>query len=98
MSEHLVVDTQQLARDIALLHDFVHGAEDGTVLLGDIPTPTLRHLVSTIKSNVNALLAQSAAFEQRVQRLEKALKIAGLLIVDGQEAYSVQIVGALVKE
>lgn len=97
MSEQ-IVDTQQLARDIALLHDFVHGAENETVLLGGVPTPTLRDLVSTIKTNVNALLAQSAAFEQRVQRLEQALEIAGLIVADGQKTYSVQIVGTLIEE
>jgi len=98
MTEQMIVDTQQLARDIALLHAFVHGAEDENVLLGDIPTPTLRNLVNTIRTSVDALLAQSAAFEQRVQRLEQALEIAGLLVTDGQKTYSVQIVGTLIEE
>ncbi len=97
MSEQLV-DTQQLARDIALLHDFVHGDAAALVMLGGVPTPSLRHLVTAIKNNVDALLAQSAAFEQRVQRLERLMEIAGLSVIDGQQAYSVQIVGALVKE
>ena len=41
------VDTQQLARDIALLHAFVHGAENAAVSLGGVDTPTLREVWRT---------------------------------------------------
>ena len=95
MSQTYDVDLNQLATDIALLNNFVHGAEDETVRLGEVDTPTLRNLVSNITTNVTALLARVTAYEDRMQRMESALSVAGIQVQDGDDVYSVQILGGL---
>lgn len=69
---------EQLSTDIGLTHEFVHGAKDETVLLGDpaigggqpTPTPTVRGLVESVKVATNAAIADTAAAMQQQIRQE----------------------------
>ena len=49
-ADELTRQIEQLSTDIGTTRSFVHGAEDETVLLGNVPTPSLRNLVNNIKS------------------------------------------------
>ncbi|WP_299392747.1 hypothetical protein [uncultured Desulfovibrio sp.] len=91
------VDTQQLARDIALLHAFVHGAENAAVSLGGVDTPTLRELVASVQRGTAHLLAQAEAFEARVSRLEALLEGIGIEVADGAQTSTIQVLGGLAK-
>ena len=92
------VDTTQLQEDIILLHSFVHGAEEDSVMLGKVNTPSLRNLVNTIQKNANLLIVQLRSYEERIERLEKALESYGITVVDGDMSYNVQTLHGLVED
>ena len=102
------VDLAQLEEDIVLLHSFVHGDEDDSVVLGDVNTPSLRNLVRTIRAGVASLESTVTAcsegvdeLRRRIDAIEETLDGMGASAenVNDQSTgttYGVQVLGGLV--
>ena len=94
------IKLEQLAQDIALLHIFVHGTENDSVVLGGVVTPCLRSFVKAVKANAEYLLAQANEFEERVAQVEEQTSVAQETFVDSEtgETYGASVLTGLYVE